>query len=146
MTRPPFHPNESVFSRGVGTQIIWIGLLLGFISLAVGYLYWIVDPNGPWQTMIFTTLVLTQMGNAIATRSFHESIFTIGFFTNKLMLLAVSITVALQLLLLYVPFFQSIFNTDPLSPRDLFICVILGFIVFFVIEIYKLIARLMKRN
>ncbi|MFZ1397408.1 MAG: cation-translocating P-type ATPase, partial [Candidatus Promineifilaceae bacterium] len=99
MKRSPFHPKESIFSRGLGTQILWIGFLMGLVSLGIGYVYWLRDPNGPWQTMVFTTLTLAQMGNALATRSNSDSIFKIGFLSNRLMLLAVSITFVLQMAL-----------------------------------------------
>ncbi|MEZ4592323.1 MAG: cation-translocating P-type ATPase [Chloroflexota bacterium] len=108
MKRSPFHPTESIFSRGLGTQILWIGFLMGLVSLGIGYIYWLRDPNGPWQTMVFTTLTLAQMGNALATRSNVDSIFKIGFFSNKLMLLAVTITFVLQMALIYVPFFAEL--------------------------------------
>ncbi|MDH3674613.1 MAG: cation-translocating P-type ATPase, partial [Anaerolineae bacterium] len=78
MKRPPFHPQESIFSRGLGLEIIWIGSLVAVVSLGVGFWSWQMDPAGPWQTMIFTTLVLAQMGNVLAIRSNRESLFQIG--------------------------------------------------------------------
>jgi Ca2+-transporting ATPase len=87
MKRKPFEPTESVFSRGIGSKILWIGFIMGLVSLAVGYFAWIEEGKpgagaGPWQTMVFTTLVLAQMGNALAIRSGRESLFTIGIFSN----------------------------------------------------------------
>ena len=75
MKRSPFEPNESVFSRGLGLEIIWIGVLMGVISLGIGFVGWLRDPSGPWQTMVFTTMVLAQMGNALAIRSNRDSLF-----------------------------------------------------------------------
>ncbi len=120
MKRPPWNPKESIFSRGMGWRIIWIGMLDGHrVSLGIGYVYWLNDPNGVWQTMVFTTLVLAQMGNALAIRSNTESVFKIGLFSNRLMVIAIATTFILQLLLIYVPLMQSFFSTKPLSPRDL---------------------------
>jgi Ca2+-transporting ATPase len=141
MERSPFNPKESIFSRGLGSQIIWIGILLGIVSLGVGMIYWLNDPNGPWQTMIFTTLVLAQMGNALATRSSRDSLFRIGLFSNRLMVGAVMLGFVLQLLLIYVPVFQTIFKTQPLSMPDLFICLIASAVVFVVLELSKLVKR-----
>lgn len=141
MERSPFNPKESIFSRGLGSQIIWIGILLGIVSLGVGIIYWLNDPNGPWQTMIFTTLVLAQMGNALATRSNRDSLFRIGLFSNRLMVGAVMLGFVLQLLLIYVPVFQSVFKTQPLSMQDLFICLIASAVVFVVVELSKLVKR-----
>ncbi len=141
MKRPPYHPNESILSRGVGRRIIWIGVLMGLISLLVGLYYYRQDPSGPWQTMIFTTLVLAQMGNALALRAHKESVFTIGLFTNKLMLLAIVVTVLLQLLLLYTELGQRFFETMPLSPTDLAIGFGASAIVFVAVEIEKWLMR-----
>jgi Ca2+-transporting ATPase len=137
MKRPPFEPQESVFSRGVGTQIIWIGMLMGAISLAIGYGFWLEDRDGAWQTMVFVTLVLSQMGNALATRSNRESIFSIGLFTNRLMVGAVLLTIVLQMLLIYVPFLQKIFHTVALSAGELAIALVASAVVFTAVETYK---------
>jgi len=51
MKRPPFDPKKGVFGEGVGAQIIWIGCLMGAVSLALGYGMWRIDPDGPWRTM-----------------------------------------------------------------------------------------------
>ena len=145
MERKPFHPQESLFSRGLGWRIIWIGTLMGLISLFVGYFYY--DPGvsptsaATWQTMVFTTLTLAQMGNALAIRSNVDSIFTMGLFSNKMMILAVIVTFLLQMALIYVPFMQTIFKTVPLSLDELGIALLLSTVVFFAVEIEKWIRR-----
>jgi P-type Ca2+ transporter type 2C len=146
MERPPFNPQKGIFSGGLGTQIIWIGILMGIVSLVVGYLSWQMDPTGPWQTMIFTTLVLAQMGNALSIRSFRDSFFSIGPFKNRLMVVAVLLTFILQLVLLYVPFFQKVFRTEPLSVENLLICLGASTIVFIAGEIAKWINRQRTRR
>jgi Ca2+-transporting ATPase len=153
MERPPFHPNESIFSRGLGWRIIWIGILMGLVSMFVGYFYY--DPTtstasaasgSVWQTMVFTTLTLAQMGNALAIRSNIDSVFTLGFFSNRMMILAVVTTFILQLALIYVPFLQKIFNTVALSPRDLGVALVLSSSVFIAVEIEKWIHRMLARR
>jgi Ca2+-transporting ATPase len=145
MKRSPFEPNESVFSRGVGLEIIWIGILMGIFSLGLGYIYWIEDPAGPWQTMVFTTMVLAQMGNALATRSNRDSLFKIGVFSNRLMVYSVLLTFGLQLALIYIPFFQNIFKTKPLTPAEFGICLVTSAALFVVIEIYKWVRRMTNK-
>ena len=144
MKRKPFEPTESVFSRGIGSKILWIGFIMGLVSLAVGYFAWVEEGQpdaGPWQTMVFTTLVLAQMGNALAIRSSRESLFTIGIFSNRLMVFAVGTTFILQLALIYVPFLQKIFKTVPLTAGQLAICLVCSTIVFASVEIYKWFVR-----
>ena len=141
MKRPPFHPQESIFSRGVGIEIIWIGGLVGVISLGIGFWSWQQDAAGPWQTMIFTSLVLAQMGNVLAIRSNRESLFKIGILSNRFLLGAVLLTIVLQLIIVYVPLFQGVFATEPLSASNLLICFLAGVVVFAAVEIYKWILR-----
>jgi Ca2+-transporting ATPase len=142
MQRSPYEPNEGVFSRGIGWQIIWIGILMGAVSLIIGFVSWSLDPDGPWQTMVFTTLTLSQMGNALAIRSNRESLFKIGVFSNRLMVIAVAITFVLQLALIYFPPFQSVFSTESLSASQLAICLATSAVVFVILEVYKWVRRM----
>ncbi|MFN2106449.1 MAG: cation-translocating P-type ATPase [Candidatus Promineifilaceae bacterium] len=146
MNRPPWSPDESIFSRGMGWRILWIGILMGLVSLGLGYIYYQENPDGVWQTMVFTTLVLAQMGNALAIRSNTESVFKIGLFSNRTMVIAITATAVLQLALIYVPFLQRFFNTKSLSPRDLVIALAASTVVFFAVEIEKWIRRVLKHR
>ena len=139
MKRAPFHPKESIFSRGMGTEILWIGFLMGAVSLAMGYIYWRIDPENEayWRTMVFTTLTLAQMGNALAIRSNVDSIFNIGLLSNRLMIVAVLTTFVLQLALVYVGFLQRFFETTALNVVDLLAALIASSVVFMAVEIRK---------
>ncbi|MGB3700302.1 MAG: cation-translocating P-type ATPase, partial [Anaerolineales bacterium] len=145
MQRPPYPPDENVFGRGMARQILWVGILMGLVSLGVGYYYW-SQGNPNWQTIIFTTLVLSQMGNALALRSERESLFKIGLLSNKSMLNAVLLTLVLQLAVVYIPFLQSIFKTNALSWQELLICLVLSTIVFWGVEFEKLLKRRSDRK
>ena len=72
-----------------------------------------------WQTMIFTTLTLAQMGNALATRSESQTLWEAGIFTNKALLGAVLLTFGLQMAVVYLPFLQNIFSTQALTLAEL---------------------------
>jgi Ca2+-transporting ATPase len=140
MQRPPISPKESIFGRGMARDILWIGLLMGLTSLGIGLWAWSVD-NPAWQTMVFTTLTLSQMGNALATRSERESLFKIGFLTNRLLLGAVLLTLILQLGVIYLPFMQAIFNTVSLSLAELLTSLAASTLVLIGIEIFKWFLR-----
>lgn len=144
MERPPYRPGESVLSRGIGRQILWIGFLMGVVSLGVGYWSWVNNPDGAWQTMVFTTLTLAQMGNALAIRSSHDSLFRVGLFSNPSMLGAVFLTFLLQLAVIYLPFLQRSFETQPLSAVELAISLFLSTVVFSAVELGKWLKRRQK--
>jgi P-type Ca2+ transporter type 2C len=145
MKRPPFLPNENIFGRGLGWHIIWVGLLMGAVSLGVGYWAWLTG-NPAWQTMLFTTLTLAQMGHALAIRSGRDSLFTIGLLSNKALLGAVLLTFVLQLLVVYWGPLQQIFNTLPLSLTDLGIALALSSVVFWGVELEKWWMRRKNRE
>jgi Ca2+-transporting ATPase len=147
MMRPPHPPDESVLARGMGKFILFVGLLLGGVCLAaqaVAYYGGGDARTAEYQTMVFTVLALSQMGNALSVRSDRESLFKIGLRTNMSLLWAVLLTVVLQLAVIYVPFMQRIFGTEALSLGELGISVALSAIVFVAIELAKLVQRLRK--
>jgi Ca2+-transporting ATPase len=149
MRRPPFSPRENIFGRGMARDILWIGLLMGIVSLLVGWLYWRIDPSASpavWQTVTFTTLTLAQMGNALATRSNRDTIFQIGLFSNKAMLGSILLTFALQLAVIYVPFLNDAFSTTPLRPIDLLISLAFASIIFIAVELVKVVRQRTERR
>src|SRR6185503_9174570 len=114
MRRPPRRPSEGLLGGGTGWWILLIGLLLGLIALAGGYGFWQAG-SAKWQTVLFTSLTLSQVFLAIAARSERESIFKQGFFTNKSLLSACGLTLVLQMAAVYLPAGQAVLHTLPLS-------------------------------
>jgi len=146
MQRPPYAPNESLFGRGIGRHILLIGSLLGSTGLALGYWAWsnnITAANGApaWNTMVFFFLTIAQMGHALGLRSHRESFFTLNLFSNRLLIGAVVVTMLLQLLAIYLPFFQGLFNTQPLTIEQLGLCFVLSSVVFWGVEAEKFAIR-----
>lgn len=141
MRRPPHPAYESVFARGMGRHVIWVGVLMALLSLGAGYWYWRRgDPH--WQSVLFTTLTFTQMAHIMGIRSERQSLFRTGLMSNAILLGAVSLTVLLQLAIVYVPAFQTLFKTMPLSPFDLILTMGLSSTVFIAVEIEKKIGRM----
>ncbi len=140
MQRPPRHPRESIFAGGLAVHIIWVGLLMGGVSIITQALF-IDSSQTHWQTMVFTVLCLSQMGNVLAIRSEKESFFRQGALSNKPLLGAVLLTFGLQMATIYVPFLNPIFRTQPLSARELIITILLSTVVFFAVEIEKWFKR-----
>ena len=141
MRRPPRNPKEQIFGRGLGVDVLWVGALMGAVSLLVGLWAFNYDHKSAWQTMIFTTLTLSQMGNALATRSESQTFWQAGIFTNKSLLGAVLLTFGLQIAVIYVPFFQDIFQTSTLSFLELGISLGASLIVLLAIDGVKLIRH-----
>ena len=142
MEREPVPPNEGIFSRGLGIDILWVGMLMGIVSLGVGYWAFLSGLDmTTWRTMVFTTLTIAQMGNALAIRATHDSLWEIGLFSNRLMVIAVITTFMLQLALIYVPFLQGIFSTVALTGTQLGISLVVSLTVLAAVEAVKWFRR-----
>ncbi len=140
MRRPPRPPDENIFAHGLWQHVVWVGLLMAGVTLATQA--WAYHAGSAhWQTMAFTVLALSQMGHVLAIRSERESLFRIGIGSNPWLLAAVALTVVLQLGTLYLPGASRVFKTQPLSARELLICLALSAVVFLAVEAEKWLIR-----
>lgn len=138
MQRPPRRPGESLFAEGIGYHILWVGLLMAGITL--GTQAWAIQQeNTHWQTMVFTVLSISQLGHVWAIRSDRDFLYRQGLFSNPMLLGAVLLTFVLQLGVIYLPFANDIFKTQPLTLVELLICIAVSAIVFHAVELEKYI-------
>ncbi len=139
LKRPPRPPGESVFAHGMWQHILWVGLLIGGLSLLAQA--WALEQGGHWQTMVFTVLTFAQLVHVLAIRSERESLFSIGLWSNRPLLLAVLASVGLQLAVIYLPALNPIFKTAPLSAVELLLCFALALVVLLAVEVEKWLVR-----
>ncbi len=139
MRRPPRSPTESIFARGLWQHALWVGLTMAAVCLAL--LAGARAAGWPWQTMVFTTLALLQLGHALAVRSERESFFALGARSNRLLLGAVLGGLASQLALVYVPVLQGLFDTRALGPVQLAVVLVASTAAFVAVEIEKWLGR-----
>jgi Ca2+-transporting ATPase len=144
MSQPPRPSGE-----GVLTPRMWRGIVFVGVIMAVGTLF-VLDASMPGgfvagagdlrygQTMAFTTLMLFQIFNVVNARSDERSAFA-HLFTNQWLWGALAGSVALQVLVVYVPFFQRAFSTVALTARDWTFCVAVASSVLWLREASKLI-------
>ncbi|MFQ5574644.1 MAG: cation-translocating P-type ATPase, partial [Terriglobia bacterium] len=140
MARPPRPPRESVFAHGLGYHVIWVGLLMGAVTI-FSQAWAIANSLPEWQTIVFSVLTLSQMGHVLAVRSEKESLFSLGLFSNKALVAAFLLTFALQMAVVYVPFLNPIFKTAPLNAGQILVVLGLSSVVFVAVEVEKLFIR-----
>jgi Ca2+-transporting ATPase len=150
MSRPPRPKGEPVITRSM-----WSGIFFVAAVMAVGSLY-VLDASLPGglvegsgtmryaQTMTFTTLMLFQLFNVFNARSDERSAFD-GMFRNHWLWLAVGVSVALHLLVIYTPLLQKAFATVSLSFGDWARCVAVASSVLWLRELTKIVARRRRR-
>ena len=143
MSRPPRPPTQSILAFGMWQHIVWVGLLIGILSIASQA--WAIDRgSGNWQTVVFTVLTFSQLAQVLAIRSDRQSVFSSGFLGNPFLLGAIGLTVILQLAVVYLPPLQRVFNTAPLSAVEFLACLLLPLIVLVAVELEKRL-RLSRR-
>jgi P-type Ca2+ transporter type 2C len=147
-------------AQGAITPRMWRGVVLVGLVMAAGTL-WVLDAALPGglvegrfvaggelpraQTMAFTTLMLFQLFNVLNARSDVQSAL-VRPFTNRWLWLALGTSLALQVLVLHVPFLQRAFGTVALGGGDWLLCAAVASSVLWLREAGKLLARLGLRS
>lgn len=136
MKRPPRPSGESLFAGGIGTHIIWVGMLMAAITL--GIQAWAIDDgHAHWQTMVFTVLSLAQLAHVLAIRGERQFLFRQGLMSNLPLLGSVLLTLGLQMVVIYWPPANEVFRTSPLSWDELLICFGGAALLFHAVELEK---------
>lgn len=141
MNKPPRKRDDAILTHNVIRRV-----LQSAIMIILGTLYIFIKEMSDMEitkrdtTMTFTCFVLFDMFNALACRHYSKSIFEIGM-KNKMFNIAVMGSLVGQACAIYVPFFQTIFQTEALYFSDLVRLTMLCSTVLFVDEARKYILR-----
>ncbi len=138
MNRHPKSPKEGIITNFMTLKLIITGIVMMLSTLIVFKIY---NPKLNLiyaQTMAFTILVILQMFNVLNTRSEKTSVFKIGVFTNKYLILAIASSIALQFVIIYTPLSRFL-KTAPLSFFDWVIVTLVSSSVLIVGELVKYI-------
>lgn len=142
MKRRPRPRNESIFTRPVIGLITVGGVWSMLVNIAI--FVWALRMGksvAEAQGLVFMALIIIQFVKAFNYRSDRLSLFQIGVFGNKWLIVAVLVSFAMTLPILYVPFLQNVFNAYPLPLEDWVIVLLSASSVFPVLEVSKLILR-----
>lgn len=121
MERKPRPAGESIFSRGLGWNLVGRGIYIGISTLAVltiGLTYSGFHGRVDLElarTMAFTNLVFAQLFYVFDCRSERLTPFELGFTSNRFLVLAVCCSVIMHLAAIYCPPLNPIFGTKPLD-------------------------------
>ncbi len=144
MKHPPRKPGETVFTSGVKVIIIVVSILMTVSILPVFYLYNPVFTEAGLdkaRTMVFTLIVMFEMFNALNCRSEKQSIFQVGVFENRYLLLAILSSILLQVIVIYSSLLQPYFGTVSLNLLDWLIIAAISSTSLIGVEIVKIFLR-----
>lgn len=137
MKNPPRDPKTPVITRKMIFKIALGALMMLYGTLSVFFAAVEQGDSTRATTVAFSTFVMFQMFNALNCRSATQSVFAIGFFSNKYFLMAIGGSIVMQLCVIYLPFLQYIFGTASLAAADLVSVVFIPLSIFVLDEILK---------
>jgi Ca2+-transporting ATPase len=98
------------------------------------------------RTQLLTAMILMELANAISARSLKYSVFKVGIFKNRLLWYAVLSSFGLQLLVLYTPGMNSLFDVHAPEPLDWGFAILFMAITFSALEIGKYVASRRRKT
>jgi Ca2+-transporting ATPase len=144
MKRPPTPLGESLLGSDRGLRILMRGAALTLLVGVPAYLLWDAGDDA-WQTVLFTSIAFAELAGSFAMRSERVSLWRLGPFTNRALVGAVAGTVALQILLVVVPFARETMGLEPLGPEHWLLIVGIAFAYLAVVETDKASRRVRLR-
>ncbi|WP_455463404.1 calcium-translocating P-type ATPase, PMCA-type [Candidatus Hodarchaeum mangrovi] len=148
MIRKPRNPQEPVLTRKSLYFIFYSGIIIGVLTLMIFLAY---NPAIDHEheiyarTMAFSQLIIFQMIIALNIRKEEHSLLGKEFFRNPYLLLAISSSIFLHFLVIYVPFFNPFFETVPLSITDWMVIFGVGSLLIIIDELRTFIAHKFPR-
>jgi len=159
MKQPPRKLNERLLNFPlIARAYLFLGPLEA-VACMFGF-FWVLKTGGwTWGTMLpasdllylqattacLTAIIVTQIANVFACRSSRESLFSLDFFSNRLIFAGIAVELLLQLFIVYHPVGNTIFSTMPLSWRTWLVLVPFAALLLIAEEMRKLFSRRMSR-
>ena len=142
MDRSPRDPKEGVLSKDIAFLIIVVAAVLTVGTLGI-FAWELADGSDPvrTQTVAFTTLVFFELFLVFAIRSPRQTLWQIGPLTNRKLIYAVLLSMALQVMVIYTPFFQVAFHTEPLTAFDWLRTILISLSAFGLVELLKWVRQ-----
>ena len=159
MNLPPRPRSERLLSRPTLRRVAYIGAIQSFFAVT-GFLYVLLSHGWTWGdsswmnpasphyaiyrealTMTQAAIVFGQVANGFGCRTERESLFKVGLFTNRFLVIGELVGIGIILAISYVPFVANIFKTGPLTLADWVFLVISAVVLFFAEEARKWLLR-----
>jgi len=141
ISRRPRDQKEAIVNRRMISNIA-LGAVIMIVGTLAVFFHELSLNSAPERvvTMAFTVFVMFQMFNALNCRSEEKSVFKLGLFSNRYVILAIGASIALQLAVIYLPLLQKMFGTTPLTLGDLALVTLVSSTVFIADEIRKKVS------
>jgi Ca2+-transporting ATPase len=166
MKIPPRDPKESLFARGGFAITIFFGIVIGLITLTAFLavpVYTLLEASRSVtlenlkfalsdgtvytlsQTYAFSTLAVSQLFNAVGMRNLNRSIFKFNHLENKMMVVAFTVGMLLQISVTEIPWLVSVFGTVELSLKEWLSIITLSTVPLWFHELFVFVKYLKRK-
>jgi len=139
MDEKPRSKDDPIITKKMGVAIVLQSLAITVASLLAFYYATKLYPESIThsRTIVFATLITSELLRAFSSRSFDRPIWKIGIKSNMKMVYAILISFSMLIAVLYIPFLHDIFDTFQLGFKDWEIVLSFAFIPFIIGELVK---------
>jgi Ca2+-transporting ATPase len=139
LKQPPRHPKVGLVFPGLLLRICFLSVLMSIgIFLVFNWAHARVSLDEA-RTIAFCTMVAFEWFRAFNARSDERTVFKQGFFSNRWLLITISVAILLQVAVVYAPFLQIAFSTVPIGIDKWGIAMLAGGSLFFIEETRKIL-------
>ena len=139
LSQKPRDPKEPILSRSLMGRIGVYGLLIAAATMAAYFMGLNSGGSALAMTLAFATLTLARLFHGFNCRG-RQSIFALGFLSNKASLAAFCAGVVLLAAVLFVPFLSGLFQVAPFTMEQIGLCALLALLPTVVIQIGKCVG------
>ena len=147
MKQPPRESKEGIFSRGLGIDVLWQGVMVTVVTISAYFLghymeagVWEITNSADGMTMAFLTLSMAEMFHSLNMRSRRQSIFMMKE-QNKFLYLAMFASLILTTAVIFIPSIAAAFRFESISITEYFVAMALAFSVIPIVEAVKFFQR-----
>lgn len=144
MRRRPRRVQDRLIDSSAFGRMLLLSTVMVIVTIAV-YQFSLTQGEAYARTMALTTMVFLQLFNVFNSRSAEQSVFSMPFFTNKLVLLTVLISTTLHIAALQAPILQNLLGTVALDSSSFIFAIFAGMSIFVADELRKWTLWLLRR-
>ena len=145
MKRPPRRPNSPILTKDLAIQIIIVSACI--LVSVYGLFEWSIKEGSTIEesrTIAVNTIVMIEIFYLFNCRSLTKSIFRMGFFSNKLIFLGVTVMILLQIVFTYTPVMNEIFQSSPIGIESWLKILGVSIVTFLIIETKKIVSNTLE--
>ncbi len=142
MSRPPRHPHAPILTRVLLWRVALVGAMILFGAFGLFELELLRGASiDAARTVAVNTVIMVEIFYLLNCRSLTYSMFHIGLFSNRWVIVGIVAMVLLQLLFTYAPFMNDVLSSAPISGSAWARIVAVGFSGYLVVELEKWLRR-----